>query len=55
MVACSKAYASSISRGSLHAVPVKPTPKGAGFAWKVAGKAGFGAFGISANGTTMIG
>src|SRR5688572_9535596 len=30
LVACSKAYASSISRGSLHAVPVKLTPYGAG-------------------------
>lgn len=26
LVACSKAYASSISRGSLHAVPAKLTP-----------------------------
>jgi hypothetical protein len=31
-VACSKAYANSISRGSLQAPPVKPTPKGAAFA-----------------------
>src|SRR5688572_26185890 len=30
LVACSNAYASSISRGSLHAVPVKLTPYGAG-------------------------
>jgi hypothetical protein len=31
-VACSNAYASSIRRGSAQAVPVKPTPNGAGFA-----------------------
>src|SRR5207244_13589329 len=54
-VACSNAYASSISRGSLHAVPVKPTPKGPGCAVKPSGNAGVGAFGTIANGTTMIG
>jgi hypothetical protein len=37
-VACSNAYASSISFGSLHAMPVKLTPNGAGFALKPAGK-----------------
>ena len=36
-VACSKAYANSISFGSLHAVPVKPTPNGAGLASNPAG------------------
>ena len=38
-VACSNAYASSISFGSLHAVPVKLTLNGAGFGSKPAGNA----------------
>ena len=54
-VACSNAYASASSRGSLQAVPVNPTPNGAGFASKLAGNAGVGAFGISPKGTTTIG
>src|SRR5262249_27350880 len=44
-VACSNAYASSISRGSLQAKPVKLTPNGAGFAPKVSGYGGAGARG----------
>ena len=35
--ACSNAYASSISRGSLHAMPVKLTPYGAGASVKPSG------------------
>jgi hypothetical protein len=54
-VACSKAYAISISFGSLHKVPVNPTPNGAGLALKPDGNAGFGAFGTIPNGTTTIG
>ena len=54
-VACSNAYAISISFGSLHWAPVKPTPNGAGFALKPAGNGGFGALGTMPNGTTMIG
>ena len=38
-VACSNAYASSISFGSLHAVPVKLTLYGAGFGSNPAGNA----------------
>ncbi len=38
-VACSNAYAISISFGSLHAVPVKLTPYGAGFGSNPAGNA----------------
>src|SRR5437762_14077880 len=54
-VACSNAYASSISFGSLHAIPVKLTPKGDGFASKPAGNAGVGAFATSAYGTMTVG
>src|SRR5215470_13848016 len=57
-VACSNAYASSISRGSLQANPVKPTPNGAGFAAKVSGNGGAGAsgaFGTRPNGTMTVG
>ena len=54
-VACSNAYASSISFGSLHAMPVKLTPYGVGFALKPAGNAGVGAFGTNANGTMTVG
>ena len=39
-VACSKAYASAINLGSLHAVPVKLTLNGAGLGSKPAGKGG---------------
>src|SRR5690606_7237080 len=39
LVACSKAYASSTSFGSLHAEAVKVTPNGAGLGSKPAGKA----------------
>src|SRR5580704_18985634 len=55
LVACSNAYANSISRGSLHAVPVNPTPNGAGLALNPLGNAGVGVFGTIPNGTTMIG
>jgi len=57
-VACSNAYASSISRGSLQANPVKATPNGAGFAAKVSGNGGAGAsgaFGTKPNGTMTVG
>src|SRR5215470_6970001 len=57
-VACSNAYASSISRGSLQAKPVKPTPNGAGFAAKLSGNGGAGAsgaFGTKPNGTMIVG
>src|SRR6185436_8986359 len=54
-VACSNAYASSISFGSAHAMPVKLTPKGVGFASKPAGNAGVGAFATIANGTITVG
>jgi hypothetical protein len=54
-VACSNANASSIRRGSLQALPVKLTPKGAGLALKSSGNGGVGAFGIKANGTMTVG
>src|SRR5215475_4394859 len=61
-VACSNAYASPSRRGSLHAVPVKPTPYGAGLGLKPAGN-GFcrccppppPPLGAMAKGTTMSG
>ena len=54
-VACSNEYASSISLGSLHAMPVKPTPNGCGWALNPAGNGGSGAFGTIANGTITVG
>ena len=54
-MACSNAYASSSSFGSLQAMPVKLTPNGPGFALKPAGNAGVGAFGTSAKGTITVG
>src|SRR5678816_4282126 len=42
LVACSNAYASCSSFGSLHADPVNPTPYGCGFGSKPAGSAGGG-------------
>lgn len=54
-VACSNAYASSRSRGSLQAIPVKLAPNGPGFASKPAGNAGVGSFGTSAYGTITVG
>src|SRR4030095_9842797 len=51
LVACSNAYASSISFGSLHAIPVKLTPNGAGLALNPPGNAGVGALGNIAKGT----
>src|SRR5262245_26027364 len=68
LVACSKANASSSSFGSLHAIPVKLTPNGAGFGSKPAGK-GFaggppgappppppkGTLGTKAKGTITVG
>ena len=41
--------------GSLHAIPVKLTPKGAGFALKPSGNGGVGAFGTSPKGTITVG
>src|SRR5262245_38890220 len=56
LVACSNAYASSINRGSLQAIPVKPTPNGVGFAAKFSGNVGVvGAFGTRPNGTITVG
>ncbi len=55
LVACSKAYAISSSRGSLHARPVKLTPKGDGRASKPAGKGGVGALGTRPKGTITVG
>src|SRR5439155_24969319 len=54
-VACSNANASSSRRPSLHAIPVKLTPYGAGFALKPSGNAGVGALGIMPNGTMTVG
>ncbi len=54
-MACSKASDSSIRRGSLHAMPVKLTPHGAGLASKVSGNGGVGLFGTSPNGTITVG
>ena len=55
IVACSKAYANSISRGSLHAVPAKLTPKGRGCGSKPSGSGGFGSVSTKANGTITVG
>ena len=54
-VACSNAYASSISFGSLHAPPAKLTPNGAGLALKPSGSSGLGAFGTNPKGTKTMG
>ncbi len=54
-VACSKAYASRRSVGSLHAPPAKLTPNGTGFASNPAGNGFSGAFGTSPNGTMTVG
>src|SRR5438874_2125051 len=54
-VARSKAYASSISRGSLQARPLKLTPYGAGLASNPGGNGGAGAFGTIPNGTMTVG
>ena len=55
LVACSNAYPSSISRGSLQAIPVKLTPKGLGFAENPEGKGSLGPFGTAPNGTITVG
>ena len=55
LVACSKAYASSIKCGSLQAVPVKLTPKGAGMALNQSGNGGFGSCRTMPNGTMTVG
>ena len=54
-VACSNAYASSSSFGSLHCAPTNPTPNGAGLALKPGGRGGLGAFGTIPKGTAIIG
>ena len=54
-VACSNAYASLISVGSLQAMPVNVMPSGAGFASNFSGNAGVGAFGTAPNGTITLG
>src|SRR5437667_12780468 len=55
LVACSKAYPSSMSRGSLQAMPVTLTPKATGFASNASGIGGKGAFGTIPNGTITVG
>ena len=58
LVACSNAYASSISFGSLHAVPVKLTLNGVGLGSKPAGNAAGpspGGTGMNAHGTVTVG
>ena len=55
IVACSKAHAYSISRGSLHAIPAKLTPNGRGFGSKPSGIGGSGSVWAKANGTMTIG
>src|SRR5437588_13000648 len=54
-VDCSNAYASRSNVGSLHAIPLKLTPNGCGFALNPSGNAGVGAFGTSAYGTMTVG
>ena len=54
-VACSNAYASSISRGSLHAIPAKLTPKGRGFGSNPSGIGGLPANSSRPNGTITVG
>src|SRR5687767_883964 len=44
-----------MSRGSLHAVPVKLTPKGDGRGAKPSGNGGIGALGTIPNGTVTVG
>jgi hypothetical protein len=44
-----------MSRGSLHAPPVKLTPNGEGRALKPSGKGGVGALGTMPNGTMTVG
>ena len=58
LVACSNAYASSISFGSLHAGPVKLTLNGCGFGSKPGGNAfapSPGGTGMNAHGTVTVG
>jgi hypothetical protein len=54
-VACSKAYANSIRRGSLHASPLKLIPYGIGLASKPAGNGGVGWLGTIPKGTITVG
>src|SRR6266542_144261 len=54
-VACSKAYASSMRRGSAHDIAVKLTPYGAGRALYPPGNGGVAAFGTKPNGTMTVG
>ena len=54
-VACSKAYASAINRGSLQASPAKDTPNGAGCGSKFSGNAGPASFGTKPMGTMTVG
>jgi len=44
-----------MSRGSLHAIPAKLTPIGAGLALNPAGNGGVGEFATSAHGTITVG
>jgi len=54
-VACSNAYPSLISVGSLQAIPLKLMPNGCGFASNPSGNGGFGAFGTMPKGTITVG
>jgi hypothetical protein len=54
-VACSNANASSTRRGSLHAIPLKLTPNGAGCAMKPSGNGRVSAFGTKPKGTITVG
>jgi hypothetical protein len=51
LVGCSKEWASSMRRGSLHAMPVKRTPNGEGLASNPFGNAEVGALGTIPNGS----
>jgi Protein of unknown function (DUF2813)/Overcoming lysogenization defect protein-like, TOPRIM domain len=55
LLACSKAYARAMRRGSAQALAVKVTPNGAGLALKPSGSGGVGALGTMPNGTATIG
>ena len=55
LVACSNAYANSMSRGSLHAIPEKLIPYGIGLALKPSGRGGVSTFGTMPNGTITVG
>ena len=55
IVACSNAYATSINRGSLHAIPAKLTPYGRGFGSNPSGIDGPPVDSRRPNGTITVG